>query len=212
MAKQQTTTKKVKVIGTQQYVNTATGEVLDFQVNEIEERDFNFTKIWMKSLISTMELVGNQKTRLAYWLIDNLDKENKITLTLRQISAKTGISLETVRLTMKILMDADFLRRINISAYIVNPDIVFRGTRGARLNILNIYKNEAEHVVMTDEEKIKNYQSSIKYLQEKINKLEMKKAIKASDGQYYVQPTVISEDEEKEKEKEKATAQTSAKN
>lgn len=201
MAKQQTTTKKVKVIGTQQYVNTATGEVLDFQVNEIEERDFNFTKIWMKSLISTMELVGNQKTRLAYWLIDNLDKENKITLTLRQISAKTGISLETVRLTMKILMDADFLRRINISAYIVNPDIVFRGTRGARLNILNIYKNEAEHVVMTDEEKIKNYQSSIKYLQEKINKLEMKKAIKASDGQYYVQPTVISEDEEKEKEK-----------
>lgn len=206
MAKQQTTTKKVKVIGTQQYVNTATGEVLDFQVNEIEERDFNFTKIWMKSLISTMELVGNQKTRLAYWLIDNLDKENKITLTLRQISAKTGISLETVRLTMKILMDADFLRRINISAYIVNPDIVFRGTRGARLNILNIYKNEAEHVVMTDEEKIKNYQSSIKYLQEKINKLEMKKAIKASDGQYYVQPTVISEDEEKEKEKEKATA------
>ena len=194
MAKQQTTTKKVKVIGTQQYVNTATGEVLDFQVNEIEERDFNFTKIWMKSLISTMELVGNQKTRLAYWLIDNLDKENKITLTLRQISAKTGISLETVRLTMKILMDADFLRRINISAYIVNPDIVFRGTRGARLNILNIYKNEAEHVVMTDEEKIKNYQSSIKYLQEKINKLEMKKAIKASDGQYYVQPTVISED------------------
>lgn len=195
----QLTSKKVKVIGTQSYINANTGEREEFAVTDVEERDFNFTKIWMKNLISTMELVGNQKTKLAYWLIDNLDKENKITLTLRQIASKTNISLETVRLTIKILMDADFLRRINISAYMVNPDIVFKGTRGARLNILNIYRTEAERFTMTDEEKIKNYRSSIRYLEEKIKKLEMKTAVMAADGNYYVQDTIIDDTEEEAK-------------
>ena len=148
----------------------------------------------MRNLIATLELVGNQKTKLAYWIIEHLDRENKLTLTLRQIAEQTGISLETVRITIKILLDADFLRKINISAYMVNPEVIFKGTHKARLGILNVYRTEAEHVVMTDEEKIKNYQSSIKYLQEKIQKLEMKKAHLASDGKYYVQETVIDED------------------
>ena len=192
--KQLCTSKKVKVIGTMPFINAVTGQVEDFQVNSIEERDFNFTKIWMRNLIATLELVGNQKTKLAYWIIEHLDRENKLTLTLRQIAEQTGISLETVRITIKILLDADFLRKINISAYMVNPEVIFKGTHKARLGILNVYRTEAEHVVMTDEEKIKNYQSSIKYLQEKIQKLEMKKAQLASDGKYYVQETVIDED------------------
>ena len=39
MAKQ--TSKKVKVVGTQQYINATDGTVEDFQVMRIEERDFN---------------------------------------------------------------------------------------------------------------------------------------------------------------------------
>jgi hypothetical protein len=38
----QHTTKKVKVIGTQQYINSNTGETEDFSVVSVEERDFNF--------------------------------------------------------------------------------------------------------------------------------------------------------------------------
>ena len=125
--KQLCTSKKVKVIGTMPFINAVTGEVEDFQVNSIEERDFNFTKIWMRNLIATLELVGNQKTKLAYWIIEHLDRENKLTLTLRQIAEQTGISLETVRITIKILLDADFLRKINISAYMVNPEVIFKG-------------------------------------------------------------------------------------
>ena len=57
-----TTTKKVKVIGRQDYINVETGELESFDVTRIEDRDFNFTKVWMRNFISALDIVGNQKT------------------------------------------------------------------------------------------------------------------------------------------------------
>lgn len=135
------TTKKVKIIGTQQYINTTDGTVEDFQVMKIEERDFNFHKVWLEHIISSLDLIGNQKTRLAFWIIDHLDKENKLTMTYRQIADKSNISLETVRITMRSLMDSNFLERINQGAYRVNPDVIFKGGKTDRLNVLYQYQD-----------------------------------------------------------------------
>ena len=52
-----TTEKKVKVQGTKRFIDYETGEVHDMEVTEFEDRDFNFTKIWFKNFISTLELV-----------------------------------------------------------------------------------------------------------------------------------------------------------
>lgn len=135
------TTKKVKIIGTQQYINTTDGTVEDFQVMKIEERDFNFHKVWLEHIISSLDLIGNQKTRLAFWIIDHLDKENKLTMTYRQIADKSNISLDTVRVTMRSLMDSNFLERINQGAYRVNPDVIFKGGKTDRLNVLYQYQD-----------------------------------------------------------------------
>ncbi len=138
--KETATSKKVKVVGTEQYVNQKTGQVEDFQVVRMEDRDFNFHKVWLESIINSMDLLGNQKTRLAFWIINNLDRENKLAYTQRQISEKSGISLKTVSVTMKALLDSNFLRRRNGGCYIVNPDILFKGTRNGRLNVLLQYQ------------------------------------------------------------------------
>lgn len=82
------TSKKVKIIGNQTYINRDTGEIEDFQVVNIEERDFNFHKVWLSHVINSLDLIGNQKTKLAFWILDNLDRENKLTMTYRQISEK----------------------------------------------------------------------------------------------------------------------------
>ena len=162
MGKQQTS-KKVKVVGTQQYLNVNTGEIEDFQVTGVEERDFNFHKVWMKNFISTLDLVGNKKSKLCFWIIDNLDKENKLTYTQAQIVNKTGLSKDTVTKTMSVLMDSGFLQRINGGCYIVNPDIVFKGTRAGRLNALTVYtdasKSQEEE---TTEEMIKQIEGLAK--------------------------------------------------
>ena len=134
--------KKVKTIGYTQYVNPYTGELEDFQVISIENHDFNFHKIWLNHVINSLDLIGNQKTRLAFWIIDNLDRENKLTMTYRQISENSGISLDTVRITMKFLLESNFLERINQGAYRVNPNVIFKGTRSNRLNVLYQYRQE----------------------------------------------------------------------
>lgn len=172
MSRQQTQ-KKLKVVGTQQFLNITTGEVEDFQVTSIEERDYNFHKVWMKNFINTLEIVGNQKSKLCFWLIDNLNKENQICMTYRQIAEKTNISLDTVRVTMKLLLEADFLRRINQGCYVVNPDIIFKGSRSGRLNVLNTYSDATKHETseVSLDDKIKNLQTTIASLTKALEKL-----------------------------------------
>lgn len=137
-----TTRKKVKVIGTEKYINAETGKIEEMQVMNIEERDANFHKLWLEHILHTMDLIGNQKTKLAFWLLDNLDKENKITMTYRQISKKSNMSYQTVYRTMNALIQSNFLVKINGGAYRVNPDVLFKGGKTDRLNVLLKYYNE----------------------------------------------------------------------
>lgn len=141
------TSKKVKVLGYEEYTNNATGEIENFQVIKMEDRDFNFHKIWLEHIINSLDLIGNQKTKLAFWILDNLDRENKLTMTYRQIAEKSGISLDTVRVTMKALIESNFLQRINQGAYRVNPDTVFKGSRSSRMNVLYQYQQVEEEGV-----------------------------------------------------------------
>jgi len=136
---QATTRKKVKVIGTETYIKQDTGELSEMQVISIEERDFNFHKVWLEHIIHSMDLIGNQKTRLAFWIIENLDRENQLVMTQRKIAEKTGISLETVRQTMKALMESDFIVKINSGAYRINPEKIFKGGKSDRMNVLLKY-------------------------------------------------------------------------
>lgn len=173
----QQTTKKVKYVGTEQYINARTGEIEEMQVTSIEDRDFNFSKVWMRNFITTLDIVGNQKTKLCFWIIDHVNKQNVLIGTMRGIANETGISLETVRKTMSILLDADFLRRVQNGVYIINPDIVFKGSRTGRMSVLNQY-NMSERVEMTDEEKLANLMDSINKLSKQADTLKEKIASK----------------------------------
>ena len=167
---EQTTTKRVKVVGTEEYINTRTGELEQMQVTSIEDRDFNFTKMWMKNFISTLDIVGNQKTRLCFWIIDHVDKENRLIGTYRTIASQSGMSLDTVRITMKLLMDADFMRKARNGVYVINPNLVFKGTRNARMNVLNQFTS-AEYVPLSDEERLDNLMASIAALTHRADEL-----------------------------------------
>lgn len=170
----QTTTKKVKVIGTVEYINPYTGELEPFQATRIEDRDFNFHKVWLKNIITALDIVGNQKTKVCFWLIDHLDKENKICYTQRQIAELVGVSLKTVSITMRILQDVDFLRKYG-AVYIVNPNCIYKGGKDGRLNILSQYAT-AEKVTLSDEEKLENILHSIEQLQKQADKIAKKLA------------------------------------
>ena len=134
-----TSTKKVKVVGTETFLNQQTGEIVPMQVIQMEDRDFNFTKIWLQNIINSIDLIGNQKTRLAFWIIEHLNRENQLIMTFRTIAEQSGISIDTVKKTMKALQQANFLKKQQAGVYVVNPDVLFKGGHNNRMRILLDY-------------------------------------------------------------------------
>ena len=138
------TRKKVKVVGTKEFIDADTGEVHTMNVVSIEERDCNFHKLWLQHVITSFDLIGNQKIRLALWIIDNLNRDNMLLYTYEQIANMTGISYKTISSTMKVLIDSNFLTKRNAGCYVVNPNVIFKGGRTDRLNVLIQY-NESKY-------------------------------------------------------------------
>jgi len=135
------TNKKQKLIGIQEYVNPNTGELVPMQVVSIEDKDFNFHKVWLENLIISLDSISNQKLKLAFWIIDHLNKENQLVMTQRQIADNSGISLKTVQRTMQSLQESEpaFLIRINGGAYQVNPNVIWKGSHSSRMGVIFDY-------------------------------------------------------------------------
>lgn len=134
------TSKKQKFVGVRTLTDLETGEQYPMQMNVIEDRDFNFHKVWLQNLINSLDEISNQKLKLAFWIIDNLDKENQLIMTQRVIAEKSGISLQTVSKTMKLLCASEegktpFLQKIHSGAYRVNPNVLFKGSYGNRMGV-----------------------------------------------------------------------------
>lgn len=171
--KEKTTVKKVKAVGTKTVIDPVTLEEMVLQVTTVEERDYNFMKVWMRSFLTTLEIVGNAKTKVAYWVVDHINRENQLTYTYRQIAEETGMSLDTVTATMKALLEADFLKRKNQGCYMLNPNIVFKGSNKARLNVLTQYSSldSEKPKQASPEEQLQNLMKTIKAMTAKAEKL-----------------------------------------
>ncbi len=146
--KQQTTSKKQKFIRAKEYIDPETGEVVPFQEVEVEDRDFDFHKVWLQHLVNSLDGISNQRLRLAFWIINHLNKENQLIMTQRAIAEEAskeldGMSLDTVSKTMKALQTGNpvFLVKINSGAYMVNPDIIWKGSHASRMGIVFDYKD-----------------------------------------------------------------------
>jgi len=133
------TRKNVKFLGTKEYIDTDTGEVETMQVTNIEERDANFHKIWLGHMLESLDMIGNQKIRVAMFIMNELNKDNQFIGTQRYIADKTNISLPTITETMKVLQESNFLIKVRNGFYRANPDIIFKGGKSDRLNVLLRY-------------------------------------------------------------------------
>ena len=139
------TTKKQKFVGYKELIDPETGDRYPMQMNVLEERDFNFHKVWMQHLVNSLDSISNQKLRLAFWIIDNLDKENQLIMTQRAIAKETKMSIQTVNKTLKALCEAPedgpaFLQKMNSGAYRVNPEVLFKGSHSNRMGICYEYR------------------------------------------------------------------------
>ena len=140
------TRKTVKILGKENYINQETGEIKEMQIINIEERDANFHKFWLSQIIQALDLIGNQKIKFLFWIFENLNKENQLIMTQRKMAEKTGMSTKTITETLKLLIQADVLQKINSGAYRVNPNAIFKGGKNDRINVLIQYSENKKNL------------------------------------------------------------------
>src|SRR5699024_4193186 len=138
-SKPNTTRKKVKFLGTKEFIDASTGEKETMQVTNIEERDANFHNIWLGDMLERLDMIGNQKIRGAMLMMENINKENKLIITDRVRAEKTNTSLQTITETMKALQESNLLSKLRNGYYRGNPDVLFKGGRNDRMNVLLRY-------------------------------------------------------------------------
>lgn len=139
-----TTRKKTKVIGQETYIKQDTGELVDMNVVEIEERDANFHKLWLGHIMQTLDIIGNQKIRVVNYILENINSENLFVGTQRAIAENIEASTKTVNVTIKALIDSDFMTFVQDGVYRVNPNVIFKGSKNKRMNILYKYHDSRE--------------------------------------------------------------------
>ena len=157
-----TTHKKQKFIRIKEYIDPETGEYVPFQENAVEDRDFNFHKVWLRMFVEGLEEIANKKMKLAFWIVDHLDSENKLVYTFRRMAEETGLSIETVIKTMKALQNGDppFLKKLQSGVYVVNPDILYKGNHKSRMGVIYQFgtiptPKQAEKIAETQKEQEK---------------------------------------------------------
>lgn len=153
------TFKKQKLVGFTELYDKD-GNPIPSQIVTVEDRDFNFHKVWLEHLIMAFDGITNQKLKLAFWIINNLDYENKLVMTQRTIAEKSGMGIATVSRTMRELQQGEipFLQRINSGAYRVNPAVIWKGGHNKRMSVIFQYTNTAktQPIILDNQTSISN--------------------------------------------------------
>ena len=141
--KKQKKLKKQKVVIKKgdKWINEKTGEVIETtEIYKYVEEDFNFHKVWIQDLIRILDLTGSKALKVINYLLGNMrNSDNTVSVTYRKMAEDLGISLFTVTKIMRILQEADFIRKQMNALYMINPDIVVKGSKNKRVSLLIRY-------------------------------------------------------------------------
>jgi len=136
--------KKVKIVGTQKFINAETGEEVIATVEVVEtDRRFGWEAVWLNTLLETLDLISNKSFKVAKFLLEERTRgENLIIATIPEIAKKVGVSETTVKRTIKKLIEAKFIVKIQKGVYRLNPAIIWRGYEDKRQAILIKFQSE----------------------------------------------------------------------
>lgn len=147
----ESTTRKGRIAGVQEYINSATGEIKELNVISVEDTDANFQKIWLSHILMAIDEIGNAKMQiLMYLLKERYPGNNTLIKTVSEIAKETNTSVPTVIKTLKVLEEHKIISR-KTGAIMLNPDVIFKGGHKHRMSILIDYRHFAEDTELFEE-------------------------------------------------------------
>jgi hypothetical protein len=135
----------VTVTQRKRLVDLETGEEFEsYAIVKQYNGDTGFKKVFLGEVLSIIDEISNAKMKFLMWLLDNVDKQNRIIGTYPQLSEASGISRETIARLIPILLKANVLKRLAPSVYMLNPDISTSLSTQGRRNLLIQYVDKDE--------------------------------------------------------------------
>lgn len=113
-----------------QQVDANTGELIgevrkvDVVIREIPRQGFAIT--YLSSIIQMIDAIGNKKLQVVKYILSHMDSNNKLSETVREISAGSGVSLQTVIETLKLLEECGIVAR-KTGTVMLSPKLAHKG-------------------------------------------------------------------------------------
>ena len=137
---------KMMEIGTKEYIDPQTGEKIKVTlIRKNVHTDYNFHKIWIQDLLNILNSFGNKKIKILSYLLGKMrNEDNTVSVTYKEIVKELGISHPTVSATIRELIEANVIKKIQIGTYQFNPAIIVKGGSGKRQMLLVEYYHTSE--------------------------------------------------------------------
>lgn len=143
------TSKVLKAISHKELLDRETGEVIQVGHVTIEEKDCNFEKLWLGHVCDAISEIGTKKIDVLLYLFRNRNAENIVICTNKQLVEEIGVSYDTVARTLSALVKHKVIRRG--TGYLqINPEVIFKGAYGKRMNILLSYRQADDPPAQAD--------------------------------------------------------------
>lgn len=136
MSTKKTTSSRQVTIGTEEYINSRTGEVREFEVISVRDRDFNFEKIWLFKLLELLELTGGAKVKVIAWMLENRSADNLVIATQEKISEECNSSQKTVSRVISEMVEVGLLLKLQNGVYQLDPSLIWKGSHHSRMDVL----------------------------------------------------------------------------
>lgn len=135
---------KTKYMGSKELVDPKTGEVIqcDLIQQDVNGRR-NFYIAYMYNVLKLFDVLGGQKFKVVEFIINNMNSDNQVLMTIKELSDKSEISLSTVKRTIKLLEENNLLVR-KTGVIMLNP------------KLFNNKKNYQEQYMLVKYNQIKN--------------------------------------------------------
>lgn len=112
--------------GIRRLQDMATGEILE--IDYVEKKlspslKGGWRRVYLADFLQILDEIGNAKIKVLEFVLDNIDSNNKLTISMTEVSRKTKISYMTVHTTFKALEEKKLLKKVG-TAWVVMPDVV----------------------------------------------------------------------------------------
>ena len=109
--------------GQEVWINKVTGETrtIDMFVKDYEEKRNGFIVAYLGEIINMMESLGNKKMQVVKYILENIEgSNNALIITTRELAKKSGVSLNVVVRTLKLLDEKGIIQR-RTGSLMLNP-------------------------------------------------------------------------------------------